>query len=214
MLIEFGGETLVLLPDRAMFWPAQQALLVADTHFGKAGVFRRAGVPIPEGIDAHDLARLSRLVQHQDATRLIILGDFFHGSPQASGAFIEAFGAWLDRHAHLRVDVVAGNHDRHGAMGWWSTRIHWHAPSLLLAPLLFSHEPLESDQAHVVCGHLHPVMHLSSGSGDHARVPAFWITQRCATLPSFGAFTGGAAIRAQPRDRVFVIAGDEVLALD
>ena len=62
MLIEFGGETLVLLPDRAMFWPAQQALLVADTHFGKAGVFRRAGVPIPEGIDAHDLARLSRLV--------------------------------------------------------------------------------------------------------------------------------------------------------
>ena len=45
--IELAGSTLWLLADKAIYWPAQQALLVADVHFGKAAAYRRLGQPGP-----------------------------------------------------------------------------------------------------------------------------------------------------------------------
>jgi len=44
-----AGEKLVLLAERAVFWPAKKALFVADFHLGKAASFRRAGIPLPSG---------------------------------------------------------------------------------------------------------------------------------------------------------------------
>jgi len=34
--IEHCGQTLWLLADKAIYWPARRALLVADLHIGKA----------------------------------------------------------------------------------------------------------------------------------------------------------------------------------
>ncbi len=44
-----AGEDLVLLAERAVFWPAKKALFVADFHLGKAASFRSAGIPLPSG---------------------------------------------------------------------------------------------------------------------------------------------------------------------
>ena len=57
--IEAGGEALALLPEKAAWWPAQRALLVADAHVGKAQSFRRLGVPVPRGTTTETLAALS-----------------------------------------------------------------------------------------------------------------------------------------------------------
>jgi uncharacterized protein len=38
-----AGEPVTLAGARALYWPARQALLIADLHLGKADVFRRAG---------------------------------------------------------------------------------------------------------------------------------------------------------------------------
>lgn len=213
MEVEFAGELLVLDAERAVYWPARNALLVADTHFGKAGVFRAAGVPIPEGIDAHDLGRLSRLLHGHGASRLIVLGDFFHGRPRHSSRFVERFDAWLCQHAGLDIDVVTGNHDLHGGAGRWNTRLRWHAASLHEPPFELAHQADPRGAGAVLCGHVHPMMHLNSRSGDHARLPAFWFTRSCVTLPAFGRFTGGSPIRRQAGDRVFVIAESKVIAL-
>ena len=59
VVIEFGGHSLQLLGDRAMYWAATRTLIVADVHVGKAATFRALGVPVPGGITAKDLARLS-----------------------------------------------------------------------------------------------------------------------------------------------------------
>jgi len=40
------GEELLLLPQRALWWPAQKTLLVADLHFGKAATLRAHGIPV------------------------------------------------------------------------------------------------------------------------------------------------------------------------
>ena len=197
-----------------MHWPARRTLLVADTHFGKDGVFRAAGIAIPNGINAHDLARLSTLIARLGVERLIVLGDFFHGAPTSSGDFVARFDAWLESHPALQIDVIAGNHDRHGGAGRWSARIHWHSQPLLEPPFAFAHTPDPTSAAYQVCGHVHPVVVLRSSSGDRARVPAFWFCDTQVTLPAFGVFTGGFNIRPRRQDRVFVIAGQEVLPIN
>ena len=53
------GQTLMLLPERAMFWRERQALLVADAHWGKAAAFRARGVPVPRGTTLEGLRRLT-----------------------------------------------------------------------------------------------------------------------------------------------------------
>ena len=44
-----------LLPDKCMFWKEHNSLILADLHIGKAGHFRKAGIPIPSHIHIDDL---------------------------------------------------------------------------------------------------------------------------------------------------------------
>jgi uncharacterized protein len=208
-----AGESLRLCPDRALFWPARATVLIADTHFGKDEIFRRAGIPVPEGVVAHDLQRISALLRHHDAARLVILGDFFHGHRNHSERFSEQFTDWLGGHPSLQIDVVAGNHDRHGGTGAWGERLRWRSEPFLDGPFSLTHRLRQHDSAYVLSGHTHPVFTLRSASGDRARVPVFWFGARHAVLPAFGSFTGGANIRPEPTDRVFAIADSVVIAV-
>ncbi|CAN5366364.1 hypothetical protein BH10PSE17_BH10PSE17_35830 [soil metagenome] len=47
--VEQAGERLELLPERAIWWPGERTLLIADVHFGKGAAFRALGVPVPRG---------------------------------------------------------------------------------------------------------------------------------------------------------------------
>ena len=44
--IEWAGEKLVLLPERAIWWAREKTLFIADPHFGKASTFRSAGLAV------------------------------------------------------------------------------------------------------------------------------------------------------------------------
>src|SRR5512140_483642 len=74
------NERVQLLAQRALFWPRERALFVADVHLGKAASFRAGGVPVPRGSTASDLERLSVLVARTGAQRLAVLGDFLHAA--------------------------------------------------------------------------------------------------------------------------------------
>src|SRR5438874_327785 len=73
-----GGETLRLLPERAVYWPRLRTLIAADLHWGKEETFRASAIPIPAGPIQADLARLSTVLTRAGATRLLILGDLWH----------------------------------------------------------------------------------------------------------------------------------------
>jgi len=213
MNIECAGETLVLCTERALYWPAQRALLIADTHFGKDEIFRRAGLPVPQGVSTRDLSRISVLVTQHSAQRLIVLGDFFHGAPAHSKDFQNQFSAWLETHPQLRIDIVAGNHDRHGADGLWNDRLHWQREPYIEEPFALSHRQVYADSSYTLSGHIHPVLRLRSANRDRARLPVFWFGERLAVLPAFGSFTGGAEIEPHPNDRLFAITDSTIVAL-
>lgn len=203
--IRIAGKRMVLHADRALYWPAQRRLLVADLHLGKADVFRRAGIALPVGGTGHDLARLSTLVEATGASAVWVLGDLLHGATDTTH-WRRGWNAWRERHASLRVAAIAGNHDR--ALASAQMDLDLLGEEVDEAPFLFRHAPLPPGDAcaghHVVCGHLHPSIALP---GLRGAWPGFWLRANATVLPAFSRFTGGGAIRLGAGER-FAICGE------
>jgi len=206
MRLVLEGEELMLHPRRAALWPRRRTVIVADTHFGKSSFFGRHGIAVPAGSDAEDRKTLSRLITESSAERLIILGDFLHAPIAADSCEAQELEAWSRSLESVHVLVIAGNHDR-GASRLWKS-IEWHEIDLLEPPFRFMHAAPDvpgPDSAFAVSGHIHPVMKLGSMRKPGLRVPVFWQRLRGLVLPSFGAFTGGFAIRPALGEHLFAL---------
>ena len=76
--IKILQEQFLLLADRALFWPSEKALIIADLHLGKAQTFQKEGIAVPLGAMEEDLKRLSLMLKTHEVNQLIVLGDFTH----------------------------------------------------------------------------------------------------------------------------------------
>lgn len=208
---QLAGEPVVLLAERALYWPRMRTLIIADLHLGKADHFRRAGIALPVGGTALDLDRLDALLADTGAARLLVLGDLLHGAvPDAP--WLARWQAFRTRWADVAFELVAGNHDR--ALRCDPARvqalgIEVHAPLLHLPPFVCVHAPEDVPSGcpgYVLAGHLHPVLRLPGLS----RLPAFRFGA-VGILPAFTAFAGGARFEPAPGERVFVCAPDAVV---
>lgn len=228
LTVSLAGEEVLLLPERALYWPAGATLFAADLHLGKADVFHRAGIPAPGGVTEADLARLSAVLERTGAQRLVILGDLLHAQGSRSPQVLVALDAWRARHPALDTLLVAGNHDRHAGPPPAHLDIAALEGPHLVGPFACAHEPPENEagdhspgdhspgdhqgRPYTLCGHLHPVAVLAEVGGS-VRLPCFHAAARYMVLPAFGRFTGGLAVRPAPGDRLFVVAGGRVLPL-
>lgn len=205
-----AGQTLQLLPERAVFWPAQGILLLADVHLGKDQVFRRFGMAVPAGVLAADLARIDALLARTGAERLIVLGDWVHAPPRDGEAWPAEIAAWRDRHQQLVIDLVLGNHDR--ALNAWLTAwgMRGHQTSLDLGGLRLVHEWSDAGDQPGLSGHLHPGAVIRHGR-QRLRLPAFLLGAQHLVLPAFGRFTGLMDQTPFPAEQCWVIAGERVL---
>lgn len=214
--IEVAGETLRLLAERGLFWERASTLIVADVHLGKAAAFRAAAIPMPGGTTTAALERLTSALDRTGAGRLLLLGDFFHARSGRAARTLAAIAEWRERHADLEILLVRGNHDRGAGDPPSEWRFDcrdepWNEP-----PFAFRHhpaDPAEDSSGYVLAGHLHPAVSLSGPGRQRERLPCFFFGERVGILPAFGDFTGGAAVRPRPGDRVFAVAGDEVVAI-
>jgi DNA ligase-associated metallophosphoesterase len=208
LAITLAGESVVLDGDRALYWPARRTLVVGDVHLGKGQVLREAGIALPTGSSERDLMRLAALVARHAAKRLLVLGDLVHGRTHAAAGWRAAFGAWRDAHPALKVELVAGNHDRHErALAGLVDSLH---DTCVEPPFVFAHEPGSDPRGYVLAGHLHPGIVLRERHGPALRIPAFWLGAEHGVLPAFGSLTGIAPIRARAGDRIYAATGTSV----
>ena len=205
--LAIAGEPVRLLADRALYWPARRRLLIADLHLGKGDTFRAAGIAVPTGGTARDLARLGTLLAATEAVSLWILGDFLHA--RRHRAVDAAWRAFRAAHAQVAVAVVPGNHDR--ALDAAAAGVELVREGTREGPFVFRHAPPAGADArgHVLCGHLHPVLRLP-GAGRH---PLFWLRPQASVLPAFSAFTGGHAVAFADSAGSVVCNGSELLRL-
>jgi uncharacterized protein len=208
-----AGERVVLYAQRALHWPRERTLFVADVHLGKAAAFRAGGVPVPRGATSGDLARLSALVARTEATRLVVLGDFLHAAAGRVAALDAVFVAWRDAHRSLELTLVRGNHDARAGdpSPSWNVRVV-DAPHDA-APFLCCHEPHDPPAGYALCGHVHPGVRLADGRRDGVRLPCFLLGPRHALLPAFGRLTGLALLRPAPGETCVAVAGTRLFPL-
>jgi uncharacterized protein len=208
---EVAGEKLVLLAERAMYWPAGKSLFVADFHLGKAASFRRAGIPLPAGTTADNVRRLDRAVEKTGARHVVFLGDFLHSAEGRAPRTLDAFESWRNTRPKVELTIVRGNHDRKAGdpPEGWSVRCVEAGEST--GPFILNHEPGPSRGGYALSGHIHPAVRLSACGEKPLRLPCFWFGARYGVLPAFGAFTGNADVLPRRGDQVFVIAEQEVL---
>jgi DNA ligase-associated metallophosphoesterase len=182
----FAGEAFYPMADGALFWPAEQALLVADLHLEKASWFARLGQFLPP-YDSHaTLSALAVEVERTGATRLFCLGDSFHDRfgcdrlPADARELLEQLTSKLD------WTWVVGNHDP-GFADHCGGRIE---EEVELAGLILRHEAVRGEPRPEISGHFHPKLRLSL-KGRRVSRRCFVASPSKIIMPAFGSLTGG-----------------------
>jgi DNA ligase-associated metallophosphoesterase len=207
--IELAGEAVLLLPEKALYWPARNMLVIADIHFGKAASFRAQGVPVPRGTTSENLAALDALMAQYRTDEIVFLGDFLHARAAHASATLAAMLAWRGRHPALRLTLVRGNHDKHAGDPAAALGIDMADEPHTVGAFSFCHHPDIWGPGYVLAGHVHPVYVLASRL-DALRLPCFLAGPTRMVLPSFGAFTGGYPVVPTPGEHVYVSSGEAV----
>ena len=208
-------QDLLLLPQKAIYWVQEKALIAADVHLGKVGHFRKAGISVPRDMEQDDLAELSDLIFEHKPEKLIFLGDLFHSDMNADWDW---FALWRRQFSKLEIILIRGNHDIIRDDHYHHLNIKLYH-ELQIGPFLMLHHPqteelLIQTTGYVLCGHVHPGINLVGRGRQSITLPCFAFGKQQVILPSFGKFTGRVAIKPDRNDKIFAVVKDKVIAID
>ena len=189
--LSFAGEEFAITQGRALYWPREQALLVADLHLEKASFFARHGQMLPPYDSRETLERLALAIRETGARRVYTLGDNFHDSRGTERLEPHAAGMLA---ALMRVTDwvwITGNHDHAMEAAAGGTLVD----ELDLAGVILRHRAKKGETRPELSGHYHPRLQIrvrdrairrpcavvSAGGNGAARM----------ILPAYGALTGG-----------------------
>lgn len=193
---DFCGEEFRLTQARALYWPRERALLVADLHLEKASFYARHGQLLPPYDSRETLERLALAIRETGARRVFTLGDNFHDSagterlePHAAGMLAALTRAtewvWITGNHDASMEAKAG-----GAL----------AEELEIAGIVLRHQAKAGETRPELSGHYHPRLQVTVRE-RHIRRPCAVVSQggwnpdgrACGRmiLPAFGALTGG-----------------------
>jgi uncharacterized protein len=182
----FAGETFHATADGALFWPARQALLVADLHLEKASWFARLGQFLPP-YDSHaTLTALAGEVERTGARRLFCLGDSFHDRFGCERLPESARMLLSELTSSLEWVWIVGNHDP-GFADHCGGRIE---EEVELGGMVLRHEAARDERRPEMSGHFHPKLRLHL-KGRQVSRRCFVVSPAKLILPAFGALTGG-----------------------
>ncbi len=193
-----NGAELVADAAGVAYWPAEQALLVADLHLEKGSSFARRGQLLPPYDTKATLTRLSVCLDKWRPERVIALGDSFHDR-EASERLVPDDQQFLQSLMQGREWVwITGNHDPEPPIGLGGTNLN----ELRLGNLTLRHEPQVGAMAGEIAGHLHPKARLVR-RGRSVRRSCFAASRTRMIMPSFGAYTGGLDVLDPTYDGLF-----------
>jgi DNA ligase-associated metallophosphoesterase len=208
-----AGEAVELLAEKALWWPAERTLFIADLHLGKAASFRALGQPVPSGTTQDNLDRLTALIDRLTVRQIVFLGDFLHAATARQPGVLDPVRQWRTRHAATACLLVRGNHDSHAGDPPEDLNIRVVDEPHRLAGFAACHHPQQLPGLTVLAGHLHPAVTLTGAARDRQRMPAFWRSEGLLVLPAFGAFTGSHRQAAPAGTACYAVGGGRVWPL-
>jgi uncharacterized protein len=222
--IEFGGETLTLLAQKAVVWAREKTLFIADVHLGKAASFRAAGLALPSGHSQDDIAQIEQLVRAHGVAHLVVLGDLVHNRASYTPSLDAAMCAFVARNPALKKTLVIGNHDKSAGTPPTSWGFSCIEDYLRLTPFNCLHAPInaainggamehisssEANPSFALAGHIHPAAWVRTAR-EAMNLPCFWQSKSQLVLPSFGRLTGRYIVAPHEDDVTFVVTGQQI----
>jgi uncharacterized protein len=202
------GKAFIADRAGALYWPAEDALIIADLHLEKGSHFAARGQMLPPYDTRETLAKLAASLDRTPASTVIALGDSLHDG--------EGFDRMADAdRERLRILQegrdwiwVTGNHD-----STISERLGGHVvDELVVEGITLRHVPAPGHVTHEIAGHMHPAARLSR-HGHSVRRPCFVGNGNRLVLPAFGAYTGGLNILDDAFEPLFANDGMQVWML-
>jgi len=202
------GKAFIADRAGALYWPAQDALIVADLHLAN----EPAGAGPGKAQHGHDtretLARLAALLDRRPATTVIALG----GCPRSTGMAERLTG---DDRAALAIlqeerDWIWVTGTPGGTV---DSGLGGHAVDELTADgITLRHIPRPGRVTHEIAGYMHPLARISR-LGHTILRPCFAANSQRLILPAFAATGGGLNILDAAFDPLFGSDGMRVLML-
>ena len=194
----------LLLADKAMYWPKHKALLIADVHFGKAAAYRALGQPVPKGTTENNLNRLTALINQYPTEQIIFLGDFLHAPKSHAPATLATIRDWRMQYKDVQCILIRGNHDVNAGDPPLDLDIKVVTEPYLIDDFALQHMPKPHATHHVIAGHIHPTYRLLGKGKQSLILPCFYHQPALTLLPSFGDFTGGFVMDKKLNTKIFV----------
>ena len=182
----FGGHHFLASPGGALFWPAENALLVADLHLEKASWFARLGQFLPPYDSQATLTELAEDVAASGASRLYCLGDSFRDRFGCDRLPTPARALLLSMTDELDWTWIIGNHDP-GFADHCGGRIEEECE---VGGIVLRHEAVAGEPRPEMSGHFHPKLRLHLRGRNVSR-RCFVASQTKLILPAYGSLTGG-----------------------
>lgn len=182
----FCGHELMALPQGALFWPARQALLVADLHLEKASWFARLGQMLPPYDSLATLSDLTAVAAATAAREIWCLGDSFHDRYGCDRLPLRAREMLTALTASTCWTWITGNHDPGFADHCGGAIVD----EAVVDGLVLRHQAHPGETRPELSGHFHPKLRITQRGRQVSR-RCFISTERKLILPAFGALTGG-----------------------
>jgi DNA ligase-associated metallophosphoesterase len=196
--ISLCGKAFVADMSGALYWPAEQTLIVADLHLEKGSAAAQRGVMLPPYDTRTTLGRLREAITRYEPAHVVSLGDSLHDEAAADRISREDLDTLFALQEGRDWVWITGNHDPivpqllRGDV----------APALTISGVHLRHEPSPGPITHEIAGHLHPAAKVSL-YGYTIRRPCFVGNGTRLILPAFGSFTGGLNILDEAFEPIF-----------
>lgn len=189
---------------RVIYWPRRKILLAADLHWGKTQYLRNHGIAVSDAVLDADLERLGHIFQDYEISNFIVLGDLVHHEKALSPSIIEKINTFREKNP-VELILVKGNHDRYTEFpSSWGLVEETH---LRIDQFLLVHDQKKREKSYQFCGHIHPMMRLST-SLDSLRLPSFMLLEKACYLPAYSHLTGGKDMKLLRGEKALVLMPD------
>lgn len=206
--IKIQEQDFTMHPTGALFWVQKSILLISDVHLGKVSHFRKFGAAVPRKAIQKNFAVMDEAVGFFAPKTIVFMGDLFHSSLNKEWQIFEKWTAKVN----AKIILVAGNHDIISPIKYENLGIAV-VSEIQQDSFLLTHHPEERDGFFNFSGHVHPAVRLQGKGRQTMRLACFFKSENQMILPAFGEFTGTYVLEPMEKDKIFVIAGREILEL-
>lgn len=184
--LSIAGKAFVADMSGALYWPSEDALIVADLHLEKGSAFAARGQLLPPYDTRETLSKLAAAIDQYDAATVIALGDSLHDVAASERMDEESRETLRIMQSDREWIWVTGNHDPS-----ISHVLGGHVlDELTVEGITLRHEPKPGRVTHEIAGHMHPAARIYL-HGYSIRRPCFVGNGRRLVIPAFGTYAGG-----------------------